>query len=447
MSTVRLGRALVLTFTALFIVATALSVGTAQQGSGKKPAGKKGEKKETAPKGDLPSIEIEPLPEKPADTEPADPKTPEKPPKKPPTGEKKPPTKKPPVKKPPRDEDADPDAPPDADCATCLGTGTVPVAKRVPYVHVEGDRPPTAAFCVPWAFCPKCQPGRDAAELVELEAQRLQNVGASHLAWEKLSKLPLVRVETRHFTMHAQMTPDLARKQGVAAENLITHLQQITRSTVLTQTRPPSFELLYVWDDPTYIKMINICKTMEEFRNVQDWDLVSKTLSFEGRLGEVANAKKGGPTPPEHFITSTVGLHQINAATHGHGKDWLEVGFAYYCENALLNKILIQYVDYQINETHLGPNWINETKKYASEGKLIPWDDMMDVQVRDWRPQHHLTAFSSVTFLMRTDPRRFTRYVVAVGKGQDQRAALEQIYGRSLKEIEALYRRGIAAAQ
>ncbi|MEX2187568.1 MAG: hypothetical protein WD875_12270 [Pirellulales bacterium] len=388
-------------------------------------------KKPTGEKNDLPEFEI--IPNDP-------PKSPAKPDAKPTPpkgkGDLKPtkPTK--PAKVEFQPLPADPNLP-EGTCPMCLGTTFVPHTKRLPYVHVEGDRVPPIAMVVPWQFCPQCQADRDPQELIDLEKARLANAGVTHLEWEKRLGIPLVRVETRHNTLHCQMTPDVARRQGEAAEAAIAYIQSKTRSCFLTPTRPPTHEFVYLWDKPTYLKANNICRNIEEFRRGQDWHLYPDLACFNGETTTVGNALEGKSAPPEHLVISQTAVRNIAVATKFHAKDWLDIGFAYHTEFAVKNKVLMEYVRYQLSDTRLSPNWASEARKMAGENKLVRWKDLFDSDLVAWNPPHHVTAFATVSFLMQ-DPVRFAKFTVLIANGQSAQEALPKIYGHSLDQLEAL---------
>lgn len=326
---------------------------------------------------------------------------------------------------------------PEGTCPMCLGVGVVPHTKRLPYVHVEGDRPPAIAMAVPWQFCPQCQAERDPQELVDQEQARLADAGATHVEWEKRMGVPLVRVETRHNTLHCQMSPDMARRQGEASEAAIAYIQTKTRSCFLTPMRPTTHQFLYLWDKDTYVKAINVCRNVDEFRQAQDWHLFPQLACFNGTTTTVGNAAEGKIVPPEHLVISQTALWNISHATNGQAQDWLDIGFAYHTEYAVKNKVLMEYVRYQLNETRLGPNWANEARKMAGENKLVRWKDLFDSDLVAWTPPHHVTAFATVSFLMR-DPVRFAKFNVLIRNGVLAQEALPKIYGLPLDRLEML---------
>lgn len=250
--------------------------------------------------------------------------------------------------------------------------------------------------------------------------------------------MKLVRVETRHLTLHCQMTPDIARRQGEAAEAAVAYIQSKTKSCLLTATRPQTYNFVYLWDKATYHKSIEICRNLPEFKQAQDWHLFPQLACFNGDGLTVGNASEGKLAPPEHLVISQVALWNIGVANGGLGKGWLDVGFAYHTEYAVKNKVLMEYVKYQLNEARLGPNWASEAKKMAGASKLIRWRELFDSDLVAWTPAHHVTAFATVSFLMRTDAVRFAKFNILIREGATADEALEKIYGRPIDQLEAM---------
>jgi hypothetical protein len=411
------------------------------------------------PPGDEPQFEFEPLPgTKPAPkkstpkSKPAPPA--EEEPAAPPKGKEKSPSKKSPAKKEPGKNEPgtkeltkkkpklgkevlpDFDMPADV-CRTCCGTGHIPLRPRTPYYHVEGQPAPNAAAAVPWRWCPKCSGDHEASEFVEVETERIKDIKRTNQLWEERAGYKFARVESRHFTIHCDLsTPEMVHKQGQAAEAVIAYIQQQSQTVFLTPTRPNTAELVLVWDKPKYIKMIEICQPIDEFKGVSDWNLIAQCGGFAGRLTRISNANQAKSAPPEHMTISEVALRQMSVAAQGKDKDWLGLGFTYHCESAVTNKVLIHYIDYQVNETRLGDNWTNEARKYLSQGKLRKWNEMFAWELRNWEARDHLSAYAMVSYLFRSAPKRFVSMVMAIRNGADDVEAMETAYGRKVADLE-----------
>jgi hypothetical protein len=256
------------------------------------------------------------------------------------------------------------------------------------------------------------------------------------LFWEGRSGLKLVRVESRHMAHHCDLPVDMARRQGQAAESLAAYLQKQTNSVYLTQSRPGKYEQLFVWDRPKYLKMIDLCKQIDEFGGHGDWHLTSECSGFSGRITTITNADTGDPLPPEHFTVSSMGMRQVVAATGGKAGDWLDCGFAYCCEYCVLTKVRVHYIDYQVNETRLGDDWMTEARRHAQMRKIRKWEEMTRMPLQSWSSVEHLSAFSYVAFLFRTDPRKFCLMCLAIREGQGDVQAIESVYGKPIDELQ-----------
>jgi hypothetical protein len=277
----------------------------------------------------------------------------------------------------------------------------------------------------------------DPDELVEAEKERLKSAGQSNLFWEGRTGMKLVRVESRHMAHHCDLPVDMARRQGRAAEQLATYLQQQTKSVYLTQTRPGQYERVFVWDRPKYLKMIELCKSIDEFKGVNDWHLLSQCSGFSGRVTSITNADEADPTPPEHFTISGMGRRQALMATGSKSGDWLDCGFAYCCEYSVTKKVLIHYIDYQVNETRLGDDWFVEARRHLEMKKIRKWDELVRMPLQAWGSETHLSAFTYVAYLFSTDPRKFCLACLAIKEGQSDVQAIESVYGKSLEELQA----------
>jgi hypothetical protein len=325
---------------------------------------------------------------------------------------------------------------PDDVCKVCLGTGFVPLSGRRPFVHTEGERAPSPATCVPWRFCPRCMRDHEPDELVEAEKDRLQSAGKSNLFWEGRTGLKLIRVESRHLAHHCDLPTDMARRQGQAAETIAAYLKKQTKSIFLTQMRPGKYEQLFVWDRPKYLKMIDICKSIDEFQGARDWHLSAQCGGFAGRITAIDNAEEGDPLPPEHTTVSRFGMRSVNEATGFKSTDWLDCGMAYCCEYSVMNKVRIHYIDYQVNDVRLGDDWMVEARRHAQMKKLRPWREMVKIPLEAWSPAEHLSAFAYVAHLFRTDPRKFCLMCLAIREGQSEVQAIESVYGKSLEDLQ-----------
>jgi hypothetical protein len=142
--------------------------------------------------------------------------------------------------------------------------------------------------------------------------------------------------------------------------------------------------------------------------------------------------------PPENLTVSSLAMRSISEAAQWNDSSWLRLGFAYFCERKIMSKYLIHYIDYEVNEesARLGDDWIKEIRDYVRRRQpLTPFDDMISMEVRFYRPPDHLTAFTMVTYLY-SQPQRFLKFVQLIREGKEDRPALQEAYGMSVKKLQ-----------
>jgi hypothetical protein len=288
---------------------------------------------------------------------------------------------------------------------------------------------------VPWRPCPKCNAKAEQKSLVEAEVARLAAAPARHENWVKQLGIPLERGETRYVSVHAQLSPATARNVVVQLDKLTARLQADTKSTVFCQTRPDTHELLIVWDDPTYLKLID---QLGGPNPNQDWRLARKLVGVMSRNRSFFNARGGRAMPPEDMALFQYAHMLMIEATDAKAPPWLNEGFAAYCENLILQRNLCHSIKYEMNEVQFGMNWNSEIRKYAQQGKLKPWDQIFPLDLIGLKALDYLTCYSMVCFLSK-DPERFTKFVVEVRGGVPPPQALERVYGKSIKDLQAMW--------
>jgi hypothetical protein len=302
---------------------------------------------------------------------------------------------------------------------------------------MEGDRPPDPAAAAPWRACPKCRLNADPKILVDAEAARLANVGARNAYWEQQLGLRLQWGETRHVTIHAELTPAATRNVLVQLDRLAARLQADKKCTVLTPARPDTHEIVILWDAPSYDKMINV---MAQQNPGQDWELARKAMGVRMRTLSFFSAKRGTPTPPEHMALFQFAQMLMDEATETRAPGWLREGFAAYCENLILQKNLCYSFAYEANQVKFGPNWNAEIRKHAQQGKLKTWAQVFQLDLIGMKALDYLTCYSVVLFLNQ-DHDRFVKFVQNVRDVMDINPAMEQAYGKKPAELEALWAR------
>ncbi|MBI1900343.1 MAG: hypothetical protein HYS13_04405 [Planctomycetia bacterium] len=327
----------------------------------------------------------------------------------------------------------------DGTCLYCLGLQFVPLTNPKAYVHFEGEKAPKPETCVPWRPCPHCQNDRDPQELVDAEAARLVTWLDSHKSWEQRTTMQYSRVETKHAAIHAQLPADAARRQGMVVEALANHLQTLTRSILLTQSRPDSFDMLINADSAAHAKFLALAPNLPEFAGTTDWLFVSTLGGFTGDKTSVFSATKVKDLPPEHVTLFYFSGHNMLLASRYKSKDWLQAGFQYYGEHAITKKNRVYSISYKANEPPLNQDWNAEVRKALAAKRMRGFELMFRVELRDYTVPDHLQAYSMVGFLLTTEPRTFLKLVQNVAAGQGDQEAVEGSYGKTLKELEAAW--------
>jgi hypothetical protein len=327
----------------------------------------------------------------------------------------------------------------DGTCLYCLGLQFVPLTSPKPYVHVEGEKPPRPETCVPWRPCPHCQKDRDRKELVDAETARLATSLEGHKSWEERTGRLYTRVETRHATIHSQLSSDATKRQGAAVEELAAHLQKLTRSILLTQSRPDKLDILIHADGAAHARFLEKAAGFPEFTGTTDWLFVSTLGGFTGEKTIVFNAGKFKDVPAENVTLSYFAGYNMRLATEHKSRDWLTAGFQYYCEHAITKKNRVYTMSYKATEPPLGQDWNVEAKKALGAKRKRDFEQMFRVGLADYMAADHVQAYSMVSFLLTTEPRQFLRLVQHVAAGQTDPEAVEGAYGKPLKELEGAW--------
>jgi len=333
---------------------------------------------------------------------------------------------------------------PQADCPACRGLGIVPLKPLRPYVHVEGSPAPKPQNTIRCRYCPKCQPDRDPQTLVQAEAERLKTAGRKHLEWERKTGWNLVRVETHHVTIHAQLPPAEARRAAMAVEMMTAHLQQLTKSMELTPTRPDNCEIIILWEKANYLRFLKLMEPQWAAEAGKLWAMLPQMGGWTSGQTSFFYQVAGSDQPPAHMAVHLAASRQLLAATGHRAPTWLYEGFAAYCEYAVLRKNLVHSVHYSSGDVRIGPNWPWEIRRFAAAGRLRPWKDLLARDLADYQAVDYLSAYAIVAFLINTDPAGFLDFVRNVREGLDGRTALEKAYGKSVEQLQARWLRWLS---
>jgi hypothetical protein len=149
--------------------------------------------------------------------------------------------------------------------------------------------------------------------------------------------------------------------------------------------------------------------------------------------------------PPAHLAVSLTASQQIALATGHRAPAWLQQGFCSYCEYAVLRKNLVHAIDYLIPEVQLNPDWWVAMQQLAAVNRLRPWDNLFGRELRDYTTPDYVTTFSTVAFLLRSQPQKFLDFARALSGGQEAPAALAASYGKPAEQLQAAWLQWLAA--
>jgi len=336
-----------------------------------------------------------------------------------------------------------------AGCNDCGGLGFLPLKNRRPYFHVEGQPLPKAADAVPHRYCPTCRADGNDKDLVAEQTERFKTALGGHQKWEKETEFNLLRVETRHIEVHGQFPAAEAIKIGQAFESLAAHLQTLTGTMELTQTRPDSFEMMALLEKPP----------MDHFRTV-----LERIYTVE-RLGEHWGLTRGVPAvdgfplpffyqtaedtkrrPYAHGICFMGGRKLLRVATQERASRWLQEGFAEYCEFAALKANLWRTV-YNDNPPPPMGSWAQQVRQLALGKQLRPWPEQRKRELRDWDARDYLQSFGMVAYLLQSDPKKFLELTRKLRAGLEEDKALEESYAMPQAALETACTKWLAGGK
>ena len=324
-----------------------------------------------------------------------------------------------------------PPARPVAPCARCLGMGLVPPAAPRIYIQMGKDPLPEASLALPWSHCPLCRAGQANTDLLLAENARLAGVARHNEEWDRVLGPGAVHAETHHLSLHTELPAAQAKAVARAIEDLTSHLQSTTRSTLLTSTRPDTFELLIFSGKKSYRRFIDVIARDFPGKN---WDLSKRADGDSaGKVG-FFSARLAVPTE-DMAVFMTAGMLMARA-TGDKAPAWLMEGFSSYCENTIAGRNLCYSFQYGYNEVRFGSNWNAEIKTYAQQGKLKTWDKIFPLDMINIKALDYLTCYSMVSFFMKTDPQRFVRLVAEIRDGAESDKALEKVFGRRIPDLQ-----------
>jgi hypothetical protein len=347
-------------------------------------------------------------------------------------------------------------------CTQCMGTGFLPLLPGHSYIHLVKDPAPNPVEAVPWRYCSKCRPKDNPSQLLQQETERLKadKAKASQDKIEAASRLKFIRGETQHVTLYMQFAEPLQGPQvkpgdgktktwedrtrsdlkdiAAALEELKILLERNSGTTVLTQTRPESHEMVIVRDIVSY--NIALDSMMSE-NNVDEKLLARRASGISGRYRSFYNSYLGTPDYPRlprHMALFLMGQMFMMEGSDSKAKPWLIEGFASYCEHAVTHKNLCYSFAYEPNDVRIGAGWDSEIRRFARDGKLKPWRQIFGLDLVLMKPVDYLCCYSIVSFLM-NDPPRFARFIVELRAGADTLTALEKAYNRKVDDLQSMW--------
>jgi hypothetical protein len=332
--------------------------------------------------------------------------------------------------KPERIEKRKPAGPP----ANDRGLGILPLDPPRVYIHVEGEPVPTAEQAVRSRYT---DPDKDSTPLVEAEKARLAKAGELHLEWEKQLGYNLVRVETHHMLLHAQLPAAKAKQVGMALEAMKLHLQKLTGSMLLTPTRPEKDEIVIVLGKDMYTRLLGVIEKKHPNSLGKNWHLM-KSVSA-GTVEQTSffyYINGANSVPPAHMAVFQTASRSIRRATNYRAPAWFNEGFSAYCENAVLKRNLVHSIAYQNKDLKLSPDWAVAARQLAAANRLKPWNNIIQVELRDYEIEHHVQSYAMVAWLIQSDPQKFQELTLEFAQGKGSQEALEKVYGQPLEKIQ-----------
>ncbi|MBE7463958.1 MAG: hypothetical protein HS116_10800 [Planctomycetes bacterium] len=327
-------------------------------------------------------------------------------------------------------------APPPEPAKPGLAAIYQPILPPRAFVHLESEVPPPPQAWIPWMFQANYTGSRDPKVLLDEAKASYETVEQKHRNWETITGMQLVRVDTHHITVHAQLPEATAKNVGLQIEQLTNLLQQQTRSIALTPTRPHTHEILILWDEVGYNKLID---AFEKQVPGEHWKLARQSTGGMSRNLGYFNSKQAQAPGPHHMALFQFAKQSMLEATDGQAPAWLSEGFAALCENMVTQKNLVYSFRYEANAVKFGENWDQDIRKFALQSKLKTWDLIFPLDLIGMGSLDYLTCYSMVSYLYKSDNQRFIKLVDAIRAGRDSQAAVEEAYGRKLAEIQAMW--------
>ena len=313
------------------------------------------------------------------------------------------------------------------------GLGILPLKEPRVFVHIEGMPAPKPQDCVRARWT---DPDKDPQLLIDAQAERLKTAGVRHQEIEKKLFYGLTRVETHQLVLHTQLPLAEARKTALALEAMKTHLQQATGTMMLSPLRVEEDEMILVVGRANYMRLLKMVEVENEGNLGESWHLLPEVSG--GTVGRTSVFYVQEPflyMASHQAVSKAAGL-SIQKASGERCPQWMVAGFASYCENVVLKKNLVRKVNYQINETPIGPNWALEVKRLAAARALKPWDQVMKLELRDFEAIDYIQSYAMTAYLFQRDPQKFLDLLELFADGGEVTPSIEKAYGQSTAELQ-----------
>jgi hypothetical protein len=331
----------------------------------------------------------------------------------------------------------EPSRPSPKDCPRCGGVGRLPLNDAKPFVWLEGTPRPRPESFVDEQYCPRCQPGKDAASLVAEAREQIDAAMEKHRQWEDRTGWNLLLAITRHEALHTQLSAAQTRAVAMAIESLTHRLKQTTSSVALTPTRPSTYELVILWERPSWDHFRDVMEGLYTREQLGEaWVSVREYNSYDHfvtpHLYETPTSVR--TRPPTCGPVFLAARRQISIATDRRTPLWLTEGFAAYGDY-LVHKTNRWFTVYQAEQALPIGDWMQEARRMAGDARFRPWDKLLKRELRDWQPVDYVQTMAFVAFLLETEPEKFLALLRNLAAGEADVTALQSAYKSSLEEL------------
>lgn len=328
-------------------------------------------------------------------------------------------------------------------CPLCRNLGILPNLPYKNFVRTDGvpaDAPP------PWHWCDRCQRGSDPRELAQKMKVFLDNSTEKHKKYEEAYGRKFTLVQTPYAAIHSNLPPKDLAVVATALEDLSGKIAKNSKSMVLLASRTDEHNLIFMADNKSYGDMLD-----KLFANVpaDQREKAKKSPGFGNANEQLMDMSVGGlaanPAALKAKAAFTVGVMLIQSATLGAGGPWLQEGFRCYCENEATGYNTLSNVA-PVNNEKLGKLWAEDMKKRVKDNKASTWSEIFAItDLKAMKLGEYQQSWSMVTYLIKMDPARFDKVVLAIRDGETATNAIEKTYGKKLTEMQAYWAAWVSA--